>query len=323
MQSHRTPPPLSRRQWGLTVTAAAAAGALATGGCTGSLETSAADLVWGRRGFSQGRFQKPRAIAIDARDQLYIVDTTGRIQVFDADGGLQRMWKTPHTANGRPTGLAVDRENRLLVADTHYYRLLVYTLEGELLEDQMIGGERGTTPGLFAFVTDAVRDSKGNYYIGDYGAADRVQRFDPEGRFVNGWGGTGRDVGQFVRPQSLSVDDADQLWVCDACNHRIQVFDVSRPDAPLVRVFGKEGSGPGEFYYPYDLALARDGTLYVCEYGNQRIQHVTAAGEPLGFWGAPGRGDGQLYQPWGLVRDSQDRLHILDSNNHRVQRVVV
>src|SRR5687768_12251897 len=38
--------------------------------------------VWGRRGISKGRLQKPRAITIDGNDQLYIVDMTARIQAF-------------------------------------------------------------------------------------------------------------------------------------------------------------------------------------------------------------------------------------------------
>ncbi len=34
------------------------------------------ETVWGRRGLSDGRLRKPRAMAIDAQDQLYIVDMT-------------------------------------------------------------------------------------------------------------------------------------------------------------------------------------------------------------------------------------------------------
>src|ERR1700676_661987 len=56
----------------------------AAAGCTARADGAGKlDLVWGRRGISDGRFQKPRAIAIDGKDQLYIVDMTARIQVFD------------------------------------------------------------------------------------------------------------------------------------------------------------------------------------------------------------------------------------------------
>ena len=80
------------------------------------------ESVWGRLGISNGRFQKPRAMAIDKQDHLYIVDMTARIQVFDPDGNFIRSWQTPDHENGRPTGMSIDRDGNLVVADTHYFR---------------------------------------------------------------------------------------------------------------------------------------------------------------------------------------------------------
>lgn len=316
---------LSRRKL-LQAMLAASVPASTLTGCVSNAGASEPELVWGRRGQSEGRFLKPRAVTIDRMDRLYIVDTTGRIQVFDADGNWIRQWKTPQTKNGRPTGMAIDRgespeQDRLLVADTHYYRMLVFTLEGERLEEAEIGGTSGRKPGEFAFVTDAVSDSEGNYYVGEYGDSDRIQKFDPEGQFVLEWGGTGREPERFVRPQSLVVYD-HVLWVCDACNHRIQAFDLRDSPPRLIDIWGTPGSNPGQFHYPYDMVVLPGGDeLLICEYGNQRIQRLTATGEPMAIWGSPGFEPGQLYQPWGLVIDSKERVHILDSNNHRVQRV--
>src|SRR5262249_58516789 len=50
-------------------------------GCSG--ENSPPELVWGRKGVQDGDFVRPRAIAIDAQDRLYIVDFTARIQAYD------------------------------------------------------------------------------------------------------------------------------------------------------------------------------------------------------------------------------------------------
>ncbi|GAA4449182.1 NHL repeat-containing protein [Novipirellula rosea] len=308
--------------------ASLALGSSMISGCVSGASGSRTQIVWGRRGFSDGRFLKPRAIAISPADELFIVDTTGRIQVFDVDGNFQRSWKTPDTENGRPTGLAVETPPgpnsvpNLLVADTHYYRTLAYTLSGDLCRDKQIGGVAGHSPGEFAFVTDTVCDQEGCFYIGEYGDSDRIQKFDPERNFLTQWGGTGNEHGQFVRPQSLVVRD-QVLWVADACNHRIQCFDIREETPKLINVFGREGDAAGEFYYPYDLAFASDGTLIVCEYGNQRLQRFTPEGKWIATWGAPGFQPGQLYQPWGVVVDSQDRVHVLDSNNHRVQRLAL
>ncbi len=289
---------------------------LATLGCdTDRTSFGTLDKVWGRRGLADGRFQKPRAIAIDANDQLYIVDTSARIQVFSPDGDFVRSWKTPAWENGRPTGLSIDRRGRVVVADTHYYQVLFYSPTGELLGK--FGGEPGPKPGQLGWVTDAIEDSTGHWFVSEYGEYDRVTKLTPDGQFVLEFGGHGSEPGQFLRPQKLAIDEQDRVWVADACNHRLQVFDNS---GKLLFQWGTQGHAAGELYYPYDLLL--DGEhVYVLEYGNHRVQKFTRSGESLGVWGHEGRGPGELYNPWGVVLDRQRRLHVLDSNNHRVQRV--
>ena len=279
------------------------------------------DSVWGRRGVSDGRFLKPRAMAVDQNDRLYIVDMTARIQVFQSDGTFIRGWRMPEWEHGKPTGLSIDNDGNVLVADTHYYRVLFYTPQGELLSARTLGGTAGNAPGEFGLVTDAVQDSKGNYYVAEYGEFDRIQKFDSQGNFLFQWGGHGSEPGQFRRPQNLAVDADDRIWVADACNHRIQVFDATGDEAKLVRVFGSEGTQPGQLRYPYDLILDGEGHLYVCEFGNHRIQKFTVDGELVGVWGQSGRETGDMHNPWALVQDSKDRLHVLDTYNHRVQRI--
>jgi DNA-binding beta-propeller fold protein YncE len=309
----------NRREFGRL--AASAAVAAAMGGCSQDASSDAPpDLVWGRLGVGDGQFSKPRAIAIDADDQLYIVDMTARIQVFDVDGKFIRGWQTPEYANGRPTGLTISTDGNLLVADTHYYRILTYTPKGELLTHATLGGTMGQGPGEFGFVTDAVRDSAGNYFVSEYGEFDRIQKFSPDGKFLLEWGGHGSQPGEFLRPQHLELDADGLLWVTDSCNHRIQVFDG---DGKVVKVWGTHGTELGQLSYPYCLVLDGNGHVYVCEYGNHRVQKLTLDGDPVAHWGREGRRPGQLFNPWALAQDSRGRLHVLDSNNHRVQRIVL
>ncbi|MFZ5830628.1 MAG: NHL repeat-containing protein [Planctomycetota bacterium] len=286
-------------------------------GCT--FQTNSAGRlieVWGRRGLSDGRLQKPRAFAIDPQDRLYIVDMTARIQVFDPRGHFQRGWQTPASVNGRPTGLSVGNDGNLLVADTHYYRVLVYSPEGKLL--RTLGGTRGPGPGEFGLVTDVVQDRENNYYVSEYGEYDRIQKFSADGHFLLQWGGHGEEPGKFLRPQNMDIDEQDRIWVADACNHRIQVFDTS---GKLLFYWGREGSQPGEMYYPYDVELDDEGHVYVCEYGNHRVQKFTRDGKSLGSWGHVGNQPGELFNPWAILHDSRGRLLVLDTNNHRVQVV--
>ena len=290
------------------------------------------EAVWGRRGISDGRLQKPRAMAIDRDDHLYIVDMTARIQVFTTDGRFLRGWQTPDHQFGKPTGLSIARRRERLGGRHPLLPRLGLHAGGQAAADLRRRGKRGQSPrprkgtvplfpaapGEFGLVTSVAHDSAGNFYVSEYGEFDRIQKFTPEGKFLLQWGGHGSKPGQFIRPQKMAFDEHDHLWVTDACNHRIQVFDTA---GKLLRVWGKEGSGPGELYYPYDLALAPDDTLYVCEFGNHRVQKFTRDGRSLGCFGAEGRGEGQFYNPWALVRDSRGMVYVLDTNNHRVQAV--
>src|SRR6476620_4685034 len=216
---------VSRRGFG--VSAAAASCALITGCLRPSgPQSGRLEKVWGRVGASPGRFFRPRAIAIDKRDLWYIVDMTPRIQVFTGDGELIRAWQTPDFKNGRPSGLAFNNEGNLLVCDTHYFRVLVYTPEGKLLENQTIGGKCGDGDGEFQFVTDVAQDVDGSFYVAQFGEFDRIQKLSADRRFLLSWGEHGKEPGQFLRPQKMVIDKAGQVWVTDACNHRVQVFDT-------------------------------------------------------------------------------------------------
>lgn len=289
---------------------------LASAGCLPAPSGGTNDGQWGRWGRGPGQFQKPRAIALDAQGRIYTVDMTARIQVFDRAGTLLRSWRTPAQENGRPTGLSIDRAGNLLVADTHYYRVLTYSPEGELV--RTLGGTRGSKPGEFGFVTDAVQAADGCYFVAEYGEHDRIQKFAPDGRFLLQWGGHGLAPGEFMRPQSLALDEQGRLWVADSCNHRIQIFDAQ---GKLLQVWGAPGTEPGKLSYPYDIVLVGNDTVYLCEYGNHRVQKFSRDGTSLGCWGGAGRGPGRLFNPWGIVRDPEGRTFVLDSLNHRIQSV--
>jgi NHL repeat len=279
-----------------------------------------ADLIWGRLGLSEGRFQKPRAMVIDANQEIYIVDKTGRIQVFDTDGQFLRHWNTPAIEMGKPTGLGIDRDGNLMVADTHYFRILFYTPQGKLLEDKTIGGSLGPNIGQFAFVTDIVQDREGNFYISEYGEFDRIQKYSSSGDFICRFGESGNEPLQFSRPQSLAIDSSGNLWITDACNHRIQILRCEGDRPELLGIIGSQGDEPGSLRYPYGMWLNDRDEAIVVEYGNHRIQKWNRDGQSLGVWGMVGKKAGQFQQPWAVVQDSKQRLFVLDTGNERVQR---
>jgi DNA-binding beta-propeller fold protein YncE len=284
-------------------------------GCGGPSETP--DLVWGKRGVRNGDFVRPRAAAIDRNDRLFVVDYTARIQVFDLNGKyIGPTWTTPDYSNGRPSGLGIDRDGNLIVCDSHYHCLRIYDADGKEL--RKIGGTAGSDPGQFGYVSDAVQDEAGYFYISENGQNDRITKLDAEGRFVKMWGKAGHEPGEFAHIRALALGPDGLLYVADAINHRIQVFTR---DGEFVRAFGEIGTELGQMRYPYDLAFGPKGDLYVVEHENNRVQKFTKEGKSLGCWGVPGREPGQLAAPWALVVDRKGRVHIIDTENNRVQRI--
>jgi DNA-binding beta-propeller fold protein YncE len=276
------------------------------------------DLVWGKKGVQDGDLARPRAAAIDPKTgHLFVVDFTARVQMYDLDGThLGLTFQTPDFRNGRPSGLSIDRDGNLIVADSHYHCVRIYDHTGNKLKK--LGGEPGDKPGQFGYVSDCVQDADGFYYISEFGQNQRITKLDQDGEFIACWGEQGTGPLQFNRVRALAIGPDGNLYVADACNHRIQVLTRR---GEFVREFGEPGGGPGQMQYPYDVAFGPKGELYVAEYGNHRIQKWTTDGKSLGTWGKPGRKPGELSNPWALAVDKFGRVHVVDTENHRVQRV--
>ena len=258
------------------------------------------------------RLVYPRAISIGPDDSFYVIDRSGLVKRFSSEGQQLLSWNLPLYENGTPTGIALDKDGNVLVADTHYSRVLIYSGEGKLL--RQFGGY-GTGEGQFTYITDIVLDSSGNIYTCDYGRTDCVQKFKPDGTFLAKW--TFDEQGGLNRPMALARDSRDNIYLADSCNHR--VIKMTSGGAVLA-ILGAPGGAEGEFKYPYDLALNEQDCLYVCEYGNNRIQKFSPEGEFLHSWGRPGRGLRELACPWAVALDSSGAVLIADTDNQRILR---
>jgi DNA-binding beta-propeller fold protein YncE len=274
------------------------------------------------RGVAPGQVNKPRSVAVDHDDNLFVLDFTGRVQKFSPQGEFLLFWQMPETERGNPKGLSIDPDGNVIVVEPHYSRVNLFTPDGELL---MQWGVKGTNEGQIWFPRAAVVDSSGHWYVSEYGVVDRVQQFtrgdseSPGLEFVAAYGTAGDAPGQFNRAEGLAVDAADRVLVADAVNHRVQVLT---PRGEVRVGYGSAGSREGELSYPYDIGIDREGRHYVCEFGNSRIQVFDPAGRSLEIIGRPGSEPGLFNNPWGVALDSEDNLYVADSRNHRVQKFI-
>ena len=300
--------------------------ACALGGCSPARPSNQAPLqsklfgsarVIGTRGAGLGEFNKPRSVAVDAQDNLYVVDMTGRVQKFSPDGAFLGFWQMPQTDKGKPKGMCRDEKGNLVVLEPHYSRVNHFTPEGKLVAQW---GAHGTNAGELAFPRSVMVNSHGDIFVSEYGLTERVQQFSAGGKKlirVIGQGGTGG--GEFNRAEGLGIDAQDRLYVADSCNHRIQTFS---PDGKFLGAYGKPGTGRGEMSYPYDVKVDAQGLQFVCEFGNSRIQIFDVNGQPVEILGGPGAAPGQFNNPWGVALDSKGNLYVADAMNHRVQKLL-
>ncbi len=278
-----------------------------------SLTNGTAAFEFGGMGLGDGKLSYPRAIAAESNGAVFVVDKSGRVQRFGADGTFERSWKTPESNAGKPVGITVHPDGRLFVADTHYHRVLVYDRDGQLLTTF---GREGFGDGEFSLPTDVAVDAKGFLYVSEYYETDRITKWSPDLQFVKVVNPPTIEGKPLNRPTGLIVDDEQTLWVADSCHHRLVRLSL---DGEVLSVFGTLGREPGQMRYPYDIGLAPDGSLMVCEYGGDRLQWFDKDGRSLRTWGRSGRKSGELSGPWGAAYGPGNRVYVVDSINNRVQ----
>jgi DNA-binding beta-propeller fold protein YncE len=283
-------------------------------GCARDRSDNLSARTWGSTGRGQGEFSYPRAMTVGADGLIYIVDKVGRIQSFTVDGSYVDEWSMPDIEKGKPTGLGADSAGKIYVADTHYSRVMIFTLKGELV--RQFGGY-GEGPGEFILPNDVLVDSDEWIYVCEYGGNDRISKFDMEGRFVKSFGGVSAKQGALNRPTGMAMSKEGVLYVADTCGNRICKYDR---EGEFLGSFGELGELAGQVNYPRDISIGNDGTIWVAEFGNNRIQQFSKDGRSLNVWGKAGRRPGEFAYPWAILALAEE-VFVLDSGNNRVQAV--
>ena len=133
-------------------------------------------LRFGSNGDGEGQFQSIAGIAV-TKDVVVVTDhQVLAVQVFDRRGNFVRGWGRHDMGVQNfslPEGVAVDRENRIVVVDALRHEIKLFDLEGKFLD--RFGG-LGTKAGNVSYPSDVAVDAEGHVYVAEKGNA-RVQVF--------------------------------------------------------------------------------------------------------------------------------------------------
>jgi DNA-binding beta-propeller fold protein YncE len=214
--------------------------------------------------------QYPGGLALDAQENLYVVDTGSKlVSVFDRQGNKLRDINDGSLV--RPNGVAVDRRsNRVYVVDTgnsesKEQNVKIYDTTGRRIG--AIGGAPGGGFSEFKLPTMVAVDDSGKVYVTDTLNA-RVQIFDADGKFLFTFGQTGSSWGEFDKPKGIALDTFGNIYVVDTGWSNVQIFNQK---GEILLFFGGRGPIPGMMKNPISMAIDRQNRIYVGDYLNHRV----------------------------------------------------
>jgi sugar lactone lactonase YvrE len=207
-----------------------------------------------------------------------------------------------------PTGIALDADGNVLVADTNNGRIEKFSPTGAFLS---IIGTKGTGQGQLAAPNGVAVDHAGNIYVAD-ASNHRVEKLGADGRLIAEW--KGPDLG-FYGPRRIAIGPNDSIYVVDQGRTRIVKFNL---DGDVLAVWGTKGTGDGQFDDPTSVAVdPATNKVYVADPRNKRIQVFDSDGKFLMKWEMPEWGRPAGFED--LVIDSKTgRLYASSANINAV-----
>ena len=311
----------------------------------------------------------PTGVAVDDAGNVYIADRNNeRVRRVDPEGIITTFagngeWGYDSDEDGGPatsallnwpTGLAVDADGNLYIADEYNNRIrrvdtsgIITTVAGmrrlpsevgeEEEDDEDVGDGGPATSALLNRPTGVAVDTAGNLYIADRDN-HRIRKVDAEGIITTiagmadeGFSGDGGPAtnAQLNKPSGVAVDEDGYVFIADRDNNRVRQIE---PDGMISTFIGAEDGSDepgteGRLAAPRGVAVDADGNVYVADTGNHQVRKVDAEGMITPVAGTGGLGDGgpatkaRLLDPKGLAVDTDGTLYIADTGNNRIRKM--
>jgi len=207
-----------------------------------------------------------------------------------------------------PTGIAVDTNGNILVADTNNGRIEKFSSTGIFLGTI---GIKGIGYGQLGAPNGIAIDRAGNIYVAD-ASKHVVAKLAPDGTVIDEWKGPAPG---FYGPRRIAIGPDESIYVVDQGHTRIVKFSA---DGKVLATWGSKGNGDGQFDDPTSVAIdPTSNKVYVADPINKRIQVFDADGKFLTKWVIPKWG-----QPHGfedLAIDTRTaRLYASSANMNSV-----
>jgi sugar lactone lactonase YvrE len=296
-------------------------------------------------GFGDGawhlaRFSDPFGVAVDDAGTVFVSDAgaTHAIRRIDRDGRVSRLCGGREgfddgdaaTATFRtPSGVALLRDGRLVVADTGNNAIRLVDREGRvttLAGDGTPGNDDGTGRGArFNGPVGVAVGTDGAIYVADT-YNDRIRRVELDGRVTTIAGGPGtgfRDGAAadalFDTPSGVAVSAGGEILVADTGNNLVR-----RIAAGQVVTVQDEAGDTGGWFRPVGVAVSgpfvyvTDGDRVSTVEPGGRVRRI--AGSVAGSANGPGD-EARFGAPAGIALDARGVAWVADSDNYLVRRL--